>query len=60
MPVPNWYILLVHRKAYFVHICLIQECGSYRKVVYKSHGLCAIFQLFGAASIQVRLLFEDG
>ena len=31
----------------------------YRKVVYKSRGLCAIFQLFGAASIQVRLLFED-
>ena len=32
---------------------------SYCKVMCKSHGLCAIFQLFGAAvaaSIQVRLL----
>ena len=28
--------------------------------MYKSRGLCAIFQLFGAASIQVRLLFEGG
>ena len=33
---------------------------KYRKVVYKSRGLCAIFQLFGAASIPVRLLFEGG
>ena len=32
----------------------------YRKFVYKSRSLCAIFQLFGAASIQVRLLFESG
>ena len=32
----------------------------YRKVVYKSRGFCALFQLFGAASIQVRLLFEGG
>ena len=32
----------------------------YHKAVYKSHGLCAIFQLFGAASIRVRLLFEVG
>ena len=29
----------------------------YRKVVYKSRGLCAIFQLFGAASIRGRLCF---
>ena len=28
------------------------------KVVYKSHSLCAIFQLFGTASIQVWLLLE--
>ena len=33
---------------------------TYRKVVYKSRGLRAIFRLFGAASIQVRLLFEGG
>ena len=31
----------------------------YRKVVYKSRGLRAIFQLFGAASGQVWLLFGD-
>ena len=31
-----------------------------RKVVYKSRSLDAIFQLFVAASIQVRLLFEGG
>ena len=30
------------------------------EVVYKSRGLCAIFQLCGAASIQVRLLLEGG
>ena len=38
-------------------------CGVnylYRKVVYKSRGLCAIFEHFGAASIQLRLLFEGG
>ena len=28
---------------------------KYRKVVYESRGICAIFQLFSAASIQVRL-----
>ena len=33
---------------------------GYWKVVYKSRCLCAIFQLFGAASIQVWLLFEGG
>ena len=33
---------------------------DHRTVVYKSRGLCAIFQLFGAASIQVWLLFEGG
>ena len=33
---------------------------DYRQVVYKSRGLCAIVHLFGAASIQVRLLFEGG
>ena len=32
----------------------------YRKVVYKSRGLCAIFQLFSAASIQVWVLFKCG
>ena len=32
--------------------------SKYWKVVYKNCGLRAIFQLFGAASIQVRLLFE--
>ena len=32
----------------------------YRKVVYKSRGLYALFQLFGASSIQVRLLFKGG
>ena len=32
----------------------------YRKVVYKSRGFCAIFQLFCAASIQVLLLFDGG
>ena len=31
-----------------------------RKVAHKSRGLCAIFQRFGAASIQVRLLFKCG
>ena len=30
------------------------------EIVYKSRGLCAIFQLFGPASIQVLLLFESG
>ena len=34
------------------------QSKNYRKVVYKSRGLCAIFQFFGAASIQVRILFE--
>ena len=34
--------------------------SAFRKVVYKSRGLSAIFQFFGAASIQVRLLFEGG
>ena len=32
--------------------------AAYRKVVYKSRGFCAFFQLFGAASIQVRLPIE--
>ena len=32
---------------------------KYRKV-YKGRGLCAVFPLCGAASIQVRLLFEGG
>ena len=39
--------------------CCLSEC-IYRKVMYKSRGLCAIFQLLDAASIQVRLLFEGG
>ena len=33
---------------------------TYRKVVYKSRGLSAIFEVFGVDSIQVRLLFEGG
>ena len=36
----------------------IRHAGMYRKVVYKSRGLCAVSQLSGAASIQVRLLLE--
>ena len=32
--------------------------NMYREIVHKSWGLSAIFQLRGAASIQVRLLFE--
>ena len=32
----------------------------FRDVVCKSSGLCAGFQLLGAASIQVRLLFDGG
>ena len=37
----------------------IRHAGMYRKVVYKSRGLCAIFQpFFGEASIQVPLLLE--
>ena len=44
------------------HTIILQRLDEniYRKVVYESRGLCAIFQLFGAASIQVRLLFEGG
>ena len=44
-----------HRQNIFV---AVHVQNFYRKVVYKSRGLCAIFQLFGAASIQVLLLFE--
>ena len=36
------------------------DAVKHRKVVYQSRGQRAIFQHFGAASIQVRLLFEDG
>ena len=34
--------------------------SAYCKVVYKSRILCAIFQLFDAASFQMLLLFEGG
>ena len=37
-----------------------QSLTAYHEVVYKSRSFCAIFQLFGAASIQVRLLFKCG
>ena len=33
---------------------------TYRKLVYKNRSLCAIFQLYGAASIPVRLWFKGG
>ena len=35
-----------------------EATGIYRKVVYKSRCLCAIFKHWGVASIQVRLLIE--
>ena len=43
-------------------VCVIIKTNDekYRKVVYKSRGLCAIFQLFGVASIYVRLLLDGG
>ena len=44
-----------------------EDCDTFQhqsqtneKVVDKSCGLCAIFKLFGAAAIQVRLLIESG
>ena len=32
----------------------------YRKVLYKSRGLCALFRLFGQASIRDRFIFKTG
>ena len=43
-------VLLTWKPLYFV----------YGKVVYKSLGLCATFQLSGVASVLVRLLFQGG
>ena len=34
--------------------------SAYCKVLYKSHGLCAVFPLFGQAPIQDRLIFKTG
>ena len=47
-------------------ICLIlsfhcdTQTHTYRIFMYKSRGVCAKFQVFGAASIQVWALFEGG
>ena len=32
----------------------------YRKVLYESRGLCALFRLFGQASIRDRFIFKTG
>ena len=50
-------LFVLKTRLYSIRISLQTE---YHKVVYKSRRVCAIFQLFGAASIQVWLFFEGG
>ena len=41
-------------------VCIYFKLKCYRKVLHKSRGLCALFQLFGQASIRDRLICKTG